>query len=220
MKTALIVGAGPQGRIVVEILQAQGGWDRMEFIDDNPALWGKLLNGVPVTGGIASLQARQRDAIGAVVALGNPVVRLRIARQLDDMGIPFLNAIHPGAVVSPSARIGEGVTIEPFAYVAANAVLGNHIPVMVGSVIGHDAAVADGATVAGCVAVGGRVRIGRGAFICVRANILARVVIGEGSVVAAGSLVGRDVPPGVLVFGVPARKMEEVGPDFDWGRLL
>ena len=46
------------------------------------------------------------------------------------------------------------------------------------------------------------------------------VVVGDGSVVAVGGLVGRDVPPGALVFGVPARKMEDVGPDFDWSRLL
>lgn len=36
-------------------------------------------------------------------------------------------------------------------------------------------------------------------------TILGGVTIGKGSVVAAGAVVNRDVPPGVLVGGVPAR---------------
>jgi sugar O-acyltransferase (sialic acid O-acetyltransferase NeuD family) len=220
MRNALVVGAGPQGRIDAEILQAQGGWDRIEFIDDNPALRGQVINGVRVSGGMASLPGRRREELHAVVALGNPVARLRVVRQLEAMEIPFLIAIHPNATVSPSARVGKGVTIESSAVVSANAVLGNHVYVMLGAMIEHDAVIAEGATVTACVLVGSRVQIGQGAFLCDGATVLPRRVVGAGSIVAAGALVTRDVPPGVLVLGAPAHKKEDVGPDFDWNRLL
>jgi sugar O-acyltransferase (sialic acid O-acetyltransferase NeuD family) len=220
VKTALVVGAGDFGRIVAEVLQAQGGWDSVEFIDDVPALWGREVNGILVTGGLDSLRARKRDGVGAVVAVGNPVARLRLVRQLEEMEIPFLSAIHPNATISPSARIGKGVTIEPSVVVCPNAVLGNHVSVMGGALIGHDAVLADGAIVTACVLVGSRVRIGRGAFICSHATIMNHSVIGDGSVVAAGALVGREVLPGTLVYGVPARKVDDVGSDFDWSRLF
>jgi acetyltransferase-like isoleucine patch superfamily enzyme len=42
-------------------------------------------------------------------------------------------------------------------------------------------------------------------WICTRAMILQGVTIGEGAVVAAGSVVTRDVPPFAIVAGVPAR---------------
>jgi len=51
----------------------------------------------------------------------------------------------------------------------------------------------------------GRVEIGSGVLIGANCTILAGVRIGDGATVAAGSLVNRDVPPGVLAAGVPAR---------------
>ena len=47
--------------------------------------------------------------------------------------------------------------------------------------------------------------IGDGCWICSRAIILPGVTIGEGSVVAAGSIVTKDVPPFSIVAGNPAR---------------
>ncbi|HIY08059.1 MAG TPA: 2,3,4,5-tetrahydropyridine-2,6-carboxylate N-succinyltransferase [Firmicutes bacterium] len=41
------------------------------------------------------------------------------------------------------------------------------------------------------------------------AVLIEGVRVGEGSVVAAGSVVIQDVPPGVVVAGVPARVVKE-----------
>jgi acetyltransferase-like isoleucine patch superfamily enzyme len=47
--------------------------------------------------------------------------------------------------------------------------------------------------------------IRRGAVIGINATILPGLEIGAGARVGAGSVVTRDVPPGVLVYGSPAR---------------
>ena len=49
------------------------------------------------------------------------------------------------------------------------------------------------------------IRVGADAFIGVRAIIMPGIRIGERSVVGAGSIVTRDVPPGAVVAGNPAR---------------
>jgi acetyltransferase-like isoleucine patch superfamily enzyme len=52
--------------------------------------------------------------------------------------------------------------------------------------------------------------IRRGAKIGANSTILPRVVIGEGALVGAGAVVTRDVPPGKIVVGNPARVLKNV----------
>ena len=54
------------------------------------------------------------------------------------------------------------------------------------------------------------VSIGKDCWIATGVMILAGVDIGDGSVVAAGSVVTRSVPSGVLVAGVPARFVRRI----------
>jgi acetyltransferase-like isoleucine patch superfamily enzyme len=57
------------------------------------------------------------------------------------------------------------------------------------------------------------VRIERNVWIGIGAIILPGVTIGEGSIISAGSVVTRDVPPNYLVAGNPARHIKELKPD-------
>lgn len=52
--------------------------------------------------------------------------------------------------------------------------------------------------------------LGRGAFVGVSATILPGVTVGEGTFVAAGSVLTEDTPPWSLVAGVPARVLRDV----------
>jgi acetyltransferase-like isoleucine patch superfamily enzyme len=55
-------------------------------------------------------------------------------------------------------------------------------------------------------------RIKRGASIGSSATLLCGITVGEGAIVGAGSVVTKDVPPGTVVAGNPAkilRKVEE-----------
>ena len=51
----------------------------------------------------------------------------------------------------------------------------------------------------------GTVRLGNDVFIGVNSVILRDVTIGDYSIVGAGSVVTKDVPPSVVVAGNPAR---------------
>jgi acetyltransferase-like isoleucine patch superfamily enzyme len=55
------------------------------------------------------------------------------------------------------------------------------------------------------------VRIKRNVWIGANATILPGLTIGENSVVAAGAVVTKDVPPNTVVAGVPAKVIKKIG---------
>ena len=57
------------------------------------------------------------------------------------------------------------------------------------------------------------ITIGDRVWVGMRSMILKGVTIGDGAVITAGSVVAKDVPPGVLVGGVPARVIRK---DVTW----
>lgn len=65
---------------------------------------------------------------------------------------------------------------------------------------------------------GSPIVIGDRAWISFRATILPGVTIGEGAVVAANSVVTKDVPPFTVVGGIPAKKIGERTADlsYEW----
>lgn len=55
-----------------------------------------------------------------------------------------------------------------------------------------------------------KIRVGKGSWIAGHCCVLAGVEIGEGSLIAAGAVVTKSVPPRSIVAGVPARVIGHV----------
>jgi len=202
----VIVGAGGFGREVLQWLRdaaAQGSRQRVRgFLDDTaPDLSARGLD-VPVLGpvDVAGLEGEDH----CIVAIGDPVARLAIAARLEAAGARFATVIHPSAVVAPSARLGAGSVVCPFAFVGPDAIVEAHALVNIRASVGHDARIGRAAVLSPHVCVGGSAEVAEGALLGSAAVVMPRQRVGEGARVAAGAVVHSAVPAGVVALGNPA----------------
>lgn len=154
------------------------------------------------------------------------------ADKIDDMviendrrnsAIPLLDLknikarIEPGAVIREKVEIGDGAVVMMGAIINIGAVIGEGTMIDMGVVMGGRATVGKnchigaGAVLAGVVepASAQPVVVEDNAFIGANAVVIEGIRVGAGAVVAAGSIVIDDVPPGAVVAGAPARIIKE-----------
>lgn len=217
---AVIVGAGAQGRVALDLLRGSVDYDEIEFLDDNYKIWDKAISGVIVRGATQLLKSYDKNKFKTLVAIGNPVLRRKVVESENVLDSPFMRAYHPTAFVAASADVHDGTTVCAQAVVNSNAYIGKHVLINNNSVVEHDCRIGDYATVCPGAIVGGRVEVGENSFISMGAIILPRVKIGKNVVIAAGSVVTRDVGDYSLAMGSPARVKCEIDDNFDWQRLL
>lgn len=121
-----------------------------------------------------------------------------------------------GAYIGDGTVVGDNCKIQNYALVYEPAVLGEGVFVGPAAVLTNDeyprAINVDGSPkdASDWHAVG--VNVGEGAAIGARAVCVAPVRIGKWALIAAGSVVTKDVPDYALMAGVPARRVGWVGP--------
>lgn len=117
--------------------------------------------------------------------------------------------------IREGSRVGENCLIGTGTMLDGSVQIGNNVKIQSGVYLPHGTVVGENVFIGpyACVTndrypISKRlspVVIGNGCIIGANSTIVAGVRIGDNSVVAAGSVVTKDVPPNVVVIGVPAR---------------
>jgi len=204
----LILGAGEQGRVVLNILQHDKEIQIVGFIDvcDNSQIWSTQVKGIEVLGGLSLLPKLYKDkAEACIVAFGENKRRVELAHQAKKIGFSIINAIHPSAVISKYVSLGEGIVICPNVSINSDANIHDNVIINTGAIVEHDCIIEEGAHIAPGVHLAGGVKVKKNALVGIGATVIDNLTIGENSIVGAGAVIIRDVPDNVTVVGVPGR---------------
>ena len=159
------------------------------LVDDNPALY--VLLGYPVF-------HQQYDLSPMIVSIGNNAIRKKI---VENLSVEFGQAIHPTAVVSSTAIIEEGTVVMQGAIIQACTIIGKHCIINTGASVDHECVIEDYVHISPHATLCGNVHVGEGSWVAAGTIVLPGVKIGKWSVIGAGSVVAKDVPDGVLAVG-------------------
>jgi UDP-3-O-[3-hydroxymyristoyl] glucosamine N-acyltransferase len=161
--------------------------------------------------------------IGAGTMVGPNVVirsRTRIGRECEiqagavigEVGFGFerdaqmrpLRMVHLGGV-----RIGDHVLIGALTAVACGAledtVIEDHVKINNLVHVAHNCRIGRGTIIGACADLSGSLKIGPNCWIAPNCSIRQKLSIGEGSTIGIGAVVVKDVAPGAIVYGNPAR---------------
>jgi acetyltransferase-like isoleucine patch superfamily enzyme len=193
----LIIGAGLGATQILDIIAEIPEQQAVGIIDDDPGHWGRSIRGIPVVGGsdrIGALwEAQAFDA--AVISISTSVdARARLRDLCRAASVPLANVIDRRAKLATGVTIGSGNVICAFTHFGTETSIGdNNFFSAYNSydhhnVLGSDISTGPGCMASGEVTIRDRVRMGTGVFI------EPKLIIGQGSLVASGSILVRSVP--------------------------
>ncbi|HEX3933757.1 MAG TPA: NeuD/PglB/VioB family sugar acetyltransferase [Puia sp.] len=202
----IIAGAGGHARELLGILAESGEKETFLFDDVSPdapaTVWGRFR--VLRTADEAKAVLAKDPAF--IIGVGRPAVRKLLYEKMIALGGDVRAAISPFARIGVyNVQIGPGVNIMTGAVVTQDIQMGTGCLVHCNVTVHHDCRIGDfcelspGCHILGNVTIGDLCSIGAGSVL------LPGVAIGEKAVIGAGAVVTRNVAPGCVVKGIPAK---------------
>lgn len=199
----VLLGAGGHAKVLIDALE-RVGIQIVALTDADRSRWGEKLFDRRIEGGDEWVLEQPASTIRLVNAVGS-VDRESLARRralfekFSGLGYRFAQVVHPSAVVSSRAVLGEGVQVMAGAVVQADAQIGANSIINTRASVDHDCNLGMHVHVAPGAILSGSVSVGDGAHIGTGAVIKQGVRIGPGALIGAGTILLRDVAAQVTV---------------------
>jgi len=202
---AIVIGAGGHARVLISLLRLVGELKPVGILDDDEARWGEEYDGVPILGSASLLKKHHGNAEACVIGIGRNSVRARFFMLARQYGYSLPALVHPSAVVAADVSLPAGVQLLANSVINPGTKLGENAILNTGAQADHDNRIGSHVHLHPAAILAGGVQIGEFTYIGTNAAVNPYLSIGAHSMVGSGSMVTKDIPDGVMAYGVPAR---------------
>ena len=219
MKLVCLGAASEAIRIIHKIQEQDKNLEFIGFIDNDKSKWGTKVFSYPVFGGIAKV--KELTSMGYSICnlvTHDSITRFETTKELLVNGAKLTNLIHP-SVNLDLVNVGTCEYIQENVILQANVTIGDNSSIHMGSLIGHETKIGNSTFIAHGCNLSGAVNVEDGVFIGTGVSIIPKVKIGKWSIIGAGSVITKDVPPYSVVVGNPAKIIKTVEKKYDSGSI-
>ncbi len=202
-RPVILLGAGGHAKVLLETLRLNGV-EVLGYVAPAPSAEPIDAKYLGDDDQVAMFAADEVELVNSVGGLTLDR-RQRLYDNFKARSYHFSPVIHPSAVISNSASLGEGVQIMAGAVIQAGTCLADNVIINTRASVDHDCYIDSHSHIAVGAVLAGNIRVGEKTLIGAGSIVIQGIAIGIESVVGAGAVVVHDVPAGKTVVGVPAR---------------
>ena len=148
----ILYGASGHAKVIIDILHAMND-EVSELFDDNDSI--ETLQDIKVS--------KPRETVEKIIiSIGNNAIRKKI---VESNNYNYGLAIHPTAIISPYAKIGEGTVVMQGGVIQSDVVVGKHCIINTGATVDHECHIEDYVHISPNATLCGNVNVGEESWI-------------------------------------------------------
>jgi acetyltransferase EpsM len=204
MKKLIIVGCGSHASELVDYIEyinrqsLTKEYTILGLIDNTKTHYDHYKYAYPFMGSIDDHNVMP-DAY-YLMGIGNLAIRTKVFQEYKVKGAKFTGIIHPTALISESAVIGEGTVISHNVSIGPKAIIGAFNVINSRCTIGHDSNIGNNNFLSPQVVLGGYSKIGNQNLLGTNSCLIPEVEVGDNNKIMAGMAVTTKVSDNETVF--------------------
>ena len=206
----VIIGAKGFAKELLTVLQWNNEIKNLFFFDNiNKDISDLLFNEFPVIKSFEKLEKHfKNNSPDFALGIGKAKIRKDLSYKIQKIGGRLCSIISKQSLIGQYGNtFCKGINILSNATITSDVFVGEGTLINKSVILSHDVKMGSYCEISPGVKILGNCKIGNECEIGTNAVILPNIEVGNGCIIGAGAVVTKNIPDGIIVTGIPAKKM-------------
>lgn len=200
----IVIGSSGHAKVIIDAINKERHYEIIGLLDDF-RMKGETTMNVPVIGKVSDIKNFLQYSF--IIGVGSNHGRFSIYNKLIELGLNYINVIHPSAIIGSDVSLGVGNFFAAGTIVNSGTIIGNHCIINTGATVDHDNTLEDFVSIAPNASLAGNVTVERGSLIGMGSCVIEKRKIARQTIIGAGSVVTKDIGKFKIAYGSPCKEI-------------